>query len=164
MSISLSIFVLAIAEVYTERHGIQLTAIGQIVVALNSAATFVILLRLGRRQHPLARTISQIYVLCGLALSWIGFVSFLIVGNIAACSRRSLYRKPLGTCALFTTVNILGWALSITLFGAAYAVYRRAIALHGDAMVPAPGPPPRVAAWRLSQISDTVADTKNQNM
>ncbi|KAJ6520824.1 hypothetical protein B0H19DRAFT_1252144 [Mycena capillaripes] len=66
-------------------------------------------------------------------------------------------------CVIFVFVDILSWSLFITLFGAAYAMYRRAIMLHGKTLVPVSKSPPLVAAWRLSHISDSTPSTKTQN-
>jgi hypothetical protein len=38
-------------------------------------------------------------------------------------------------------------------FSAAYATYRRAVAVHGTELV-RPPPPPMVPAWRLSGVAD----------
>ncbi|KAJ7631358.1 hypothetical protein DFH06DRAFT_1337770 [Mycena polygramma] len=63
-------------------------------------------------------------------------------------------------CVLFVLVDVLSWCLFITLFGAAYALYRKAVILHGNQMVPVPDPPPLVPAWRLSHISDSAQQDK----
>jgi len=51
---------------------------------------------------------------------------------------------------LFTTAHALAWFLIITLFGAAFATYRRAVNIHG-ALVPNPA---MISAWRLSDIAN----------
>ncbi|KAJ7918635.1 hypothetical protein B0H13DRAFT_283349 [Mycena leptocephala] len=107
-------------------------------------------------QHILSRTITQIYVICALGMSWIGIVCTQIAINTNVCRRDSAV-----ACVLFVISNISSWSLFLTLFGAAYAMYRRAVALHGNTMVPVPSPP-LVPAWSLSHISDSARDTKNQ--
>ncbi|KAF7356242.1 hypothetical protein MVEN_00955700 [Mycena venus] len=154
--ISSCIFILSLAEFCAAGHRNRFTGIFQISVALSSFATsliLMILLRLGRTpgsQQRLARTDSQMFVLCGLGLTWIGFVCTLVAINEEVCRRDST-----GVCFLFVIENILCWSLFITMFGAAYAMYRRAVTLHGNEMVPMPNPPPLVPAWRLSHISDS---------
>ncbi|KAJ6530047.1 hypothetical protein DFH09DRAFT_152041 [Mycena vulgaris] len=158
---------------------IRAMGILQICGAFYSAVTFttlITLLRLGRRkgsQLTLARTTSQIYVMCGMSMTWIGrqlsddqidfaypslyqgSACLLVSKNTKVCSRYSSPRESTAACVIITLVNILAFVLSITLLGAAYAVYHRAIILHGNERLPAPGPPPLVAAWRLAHVSDT---------
>ncbi|KAJ6560681.1 hypothetical protein B0H10DRAFT_2118966 [Mycena sp. CBHHK59/15] len=73
----------------------------------------------------------------------------MVTQNTAACHH---WGTSHAFCGLYTTSHVLSWFLAITLFGAAYAVYRRAVTIHGAALVPRPGPPPLVAAWRLSDV------------
>ncbi|KAJ6616854.1 hypothetical protein B0H10DRAFT_2035970 [Mycena sp. CBHHK59/15] len=75
----------------------------------------------------------------------------MVTQNTAACHH---WGTSHAFCGLYTTSHVLSWFLAITLFGAAYAVYRRAVIIHGAALVPRPGPPPLVAAWRLSDVAD----------
>ncbi|KAJ6456074.1 hypothetical protein C8R45DRAFT_580774 [Mycena sanguinolenta] len=76
--ISSSIFVLSVVQFYLASYRNRPTRIFQIFVALLTVATFsmlTILLHFGRirgSRHTLARAISQIYVFCGLGLTWIG--------------------------------------------------------------------------------------------
>ncbi|KAJ7464529.1 hypothetical protein FB451DRAFT_1370284 [Mycena latifolia] len=174
--LSCSIFVLAVAGMIIRFAGIM-----QLFVALYSAATVTtlfILLRLGRRrgsQLTLARTTSQIYVMSGLGLTWIGeqlygagiSLALLIYQGWFTCLLAFPYsfrRESSAACVTFVAVDILVGSLALALFWAAYAVYRRAVALHGATMVPIPGPQPLVPAWRLAHVSDTVSlsvETKN---
>ncbi|KAJ7812028.1 hypothetical protein B0H14DRAFT_2858442 [Mycena olivaceomarginata] len=125
--ISSSIVVLSLVQFFATVHRNRFTGIFQLIVALHSVQTsllLMILLRLGRikgSQHRLSRAISQIYVLCGLGLTWI----------------------------------------VIAVFGTAYAIYYRAVSLHGHKLVPVPDPPSPVAAWRLAHISDSGGHKKN---
>ncbi|KAJ7464520.1 hypothetical protein FB451DRAFT_1403191 [Mycena latifolia] len=117
--------------------------------------TLGLLLYMGRRRKSpgngkLARlggTAAQIRVLCALGFSWILFISGTMKLNARFCNWGSV------ACGLFTTIDVLIWILMIVLFSAAYATYRRAVAIHGTNMVPILTPP-MVAAWRLSDIAD----------
>ncbi|KAJ7509728.1 hypothetical protein B0H11DRAFT_2270110 [Mycena galericulata] len=130
----------------------------QLFVAHWAVITIVflgVLLYMGRRRetpHPMALTSVQIYVLIGLACSWIVFIIAMLTQNGTACHT---WKYSHLTCGFFTTVHVLSWFLAIILFLAAYATYRRAVTIHGTALVTVPAPPPpKVEAWRLSNIGD----------
>ncbi|KAJ7314370.1 hypothetical protein DFH08DRAFT_895285 [Mycena albidolilacea] len=109
-------------------------------------AVLGLLLYFGRRpQHKLGRIGVQVHILCVLALSWIP----LIVGLLATNSRVCWWGGA--TCGLFTSAHVFVWFLVIVLFGAAYATYRRAVKMHGSALVPLPSPP-MVPAWRIASL------------
>ncbi|KAJ7314369.1 hypothetical protein DFH08DRAFT_895284 [Mycena albidolilacea] len=160
--ISSSIVVLSLVQFFATVHRNRLTGIFQFIVALHSVLTsllLMILLRLGRikgSQHRLSRAISQIYVLCGLGLTWIVFACSLAALNENVCRRDSAV-----VCFLFVIEHILCWALVIAVFGTAYAIYHRAVSLHGHRLVPVPDPSSPVAAWRLAHISDSGGHKKN---
>ncbi|KAJ6620652.1 hypothetical protein B0H10DRAFT_2021286 [Mycena sp. CBHHK59/15] len=118
-------------------------------------ATLAILLHTGRFNgwcpKLLGRTTAQIYVLCGLGISWIVLIIPMVARNKEACYDRHTTNA---FCGLYTTSHVLSWFLFITLFVAAYAAYRRAVTIHGTAPVPVPRPPRLVPAWRLSDVAD----------
>ncbi|KAF7370261.1 hypothetical protein MSAN_00657200 [Mycena sanguinolenta] len=125
-----------------------------VIVTLWTTGTIVmlgILLYAGRRPgHKLGRTVVQVYVLCALALTWILLIIGMITQNIQECSW-SGWGVSAPTCSLFTSAHVFTWFLVITLFAAAYATYRRALAMHGKrtTMVPVPVP-----TWRLASVGD----------
>ncbi|KAK7024922.1 hypothetical protein R3P38DRAFT_2778906 [Favolaschia claudopus] len=121
--------------------GIFTTIWTGVTVAVLSA-----LLYAGCRQgHKLGRTSKQIRILSALAISWIPFIIGMLATNQHFCYWSDTY------CGLFTSAHVLTWLLVISLFGAAYATYRRALEVYGSNLVPIPSPP-MVAAWRLSEV------------
>ncbi|KAJ6588821.1 hypothetical protein B0H19DRAFT_1057937 [Mycena capillaripes] len=130
-------------------------------MAVNSpdvtVSILAVLLHMGRRRNfhrKLGRTVTQIRVLCALAISWI----LLLVGMIAMNSSPSICGRwwNADSCALYSSAHGLAWVLVVVLFAAAYATYRRAVAMHGTVMMPIPVTPV-VSAWRLSSIADSPA-------
>ncbi|KAF7360401.1 hypothetical protein MVEN_00770000 [Mycena venus] len=96
-----------------------------------------VLLNKGRRCHvqtKLGRTVTQIRALCALAVSW----SFLVIGMLSEENSSDIcrWRYNADCRALFTAAHVFVWLLIATLFAAAYATYRRAVAIHGSTMVP----------------------------
>ncbi|KAF8216992.1 hypothetical protein K438DRAFT_1798120 [Mycena galopus ATCC 62051] len=156
--ISSCIFALSLAEFFAAGHYNRFTGICQIFVAIYSvltSLTMMILLLLGRTRgsrHTLARAVSQIYVLCGMGLTWIGVECTLVAINDKVYGRTSAW-----IYFVFVIENILCWSLFITMFGTAYATYRRAVTVHGDKLVTVVEP---VAAWTLSHISDSSLNMK----
>ncbi|KAJ7763590.1 hypothetical protein DFH07DRAFT_812541 [Mycena maculata] len=152
---SVTIFALAVAEMSTDRR-FRSPSILQLFVALWADVTItmlIILVYMGRRRdrhHKLGRTSVQIHVLCALAFSWIVFMLAMTAENSSACE----WGTSKTSCKLFTAVRALSWSLIVILFSAAYATYRRAVIMHGTNMVIISAPPPQVAAWRLSYITD----------
>jgi len=126
-------------------------------------AVLVLLLCFGRRRHAhrkLGRTVTQIRVLCALAVSWLFLMGGMIALNTdpdSMCGwwNRGGWWNDRGDCRkLFSAAHAFCWILIVTLFSAAYATYRRAVTMHGTAMV-LPPPPPMVPAWQLSGVADT---------
>ncbi|KAJ7328906.1 hypothetical protein DFH08DRAFT_883516 [Mycena albidolilacea] len=148
---SLTILVLALAEVIVETLvsslDIDTTEIAQCTVAYYSFGTLVTLALLlrqeRRRENTQTRTTSQVCVLCGLGLAWLGFSVGLVVENVTACQDAFFfYGNPqVAVCALFTVVDIFSWILFFALFGAAFALYHRSLNVHRQAERPAPGHP-----------------------
>ncbi|KAJ6456072.1 hypothetical protein C8R45DRAFT_580712 [Mycena sanguinolenta] len=144
-----------------------------VIVTLWTTSTIVVLgllLYAGRRPgHKLGRTAVQVYVLCALALTWICtqkqlpwnlphlrvvWPPVLIVGvitqNVQECTwtRWGIHRA---SCALITSADVLTWFLVTTLFAAAYATYRRALAMHGKGTTTVSVPVP---TWCLASVGD----------
>ncbi|KAJ7509714.1 hypothetical protein B0H11DRAFT_1256114 [Mycena galericulata] len=148
--ISCLMFAFAVVVLAASRY-FHATRILQLFVALWTDVTItslILLLYMGRRRetpHPLGRTTVQIYVLLGLACSWIIFMVAMLTQNEIACGWGSII------CGFFTAVHVLSWILVITLLLAAYVTYRRAVAIHGSKIVVVPS---HVPAWRLSDIAD----------
>ncbi|KAJ6488045.1 hypothetical protein C8R45DRAFT_264525 [Mycena sanguinolenta] len=107
--------------------------------------------------HKLGRTVTQIRVLCALGVSWI-FLLLAILGvqftRDAICYR---YWNDGACLGLFIATHVFSWFLMFTLFASAYATYRRAIAIHGVALVSLPKVVP---AWRLSGVAETEGSIK----
>ncbi|KAF7360404.1 hypothetical protein MVEN_00770300 [Mycena venus] len=125
----------------------------------------LVLLIMGHRRHSrhkLGRTVTQIRVLCALAVSWLLLVTGLITLNANPSSTCGWWNR--GDCRkLLTAAHAFSWILIVTLFSAAYATYRRAVSLHGTAMV-LPPPPPMVPAWRLSGVADNEGPMSEGNL
>ncbi|KAJ7824169.1 hypothetical protein B0H14DRAFT_3461158 [Mycena olivaceomarginata] len=148
---SLTILILALAEVVVETLvsslGMDTTGIAQCTVAYYSLGTLVTLALLLRQERRRANTqtriTSQVCVLCGLGLAWLGFSVGLAVENVTACQDTFFfYGNPqVAVCALFTVVDIFSWILFVALFGAAFALYHRSLNVHRHAERPAPGHP-----------------------
>ncbi|KAJ7792415.1 hypothetical protein B0H14DRAFT_2931411 [Mycena olivaceomarginata] len=121
-----------------------------------------LLLWLGRRcysHHRLGRTVTQIHVLCALAVSWLFLMAGIITLNTNTNSMCGWHWYNRSDCRrLFYAAHAFSWILIITLFSAAYATYRRAVAVHGTELV-RPPPPPMVPAWRLSGVADNERPT-----
>jgi len=157
--LSFMIFAFAVAEMATAGYFDSPTIL-QLFVALWTGVTITILsflLYMGCRRpspdqsrHPLGRTPIQIYILCALAVTWIIFMIAMMTQNPVVCAR---WYGPV-PCGMFTTAHVLSWFLIIALFWAAYATYRRAVAIHGTSSVVIQTPPPLVEAWRLSDVAD----------
>ncbi|KAJ7359208.1 hypothetical protein DFH08DRAFT_845407 [Mycena albidolilacea] len=113
----------------------------------------LLLLCMGRRRHShhkLSRTVTQIRVLCALAVSWLFLMAGIVTLHTSTGSRCGWN----GDCQrLFFAAHAFSWILIVTLFSAAYATYRRAVTVHGTELV-RPPPPPMVPAWRLSGVAD----------
>ncbi|KAJ7233562.1 hypothetical protein B0H12DRAFT_1327855 [Mycena haematopus] len=123
-----------------------------------TVAVLIVLLCLGRRRHSdhkLGRTVAQIRVLCALGLSWLLLMAGMISLNANPNSICDFHWYSNGTecLSLFSAAHAFSWILTVTLFLAAYATYRRALAIHGTTMV-IPPPRPLVPAWRLSAVSE----------
>jgi len=148
-------FIFSVAEMSTAWR-FRSPSILQIFVAIWTDVTITVLALLlhngRRRKSPgkLGRTSVQVHVLCMLAGTWVVFMIAMLSQNPSACQ----WRSGGLTCGLFTTVHVLSWFLIFTLFGAAYATYRRAVTIHGAHLVAIPAPPPLIPAWRLSEIAD----------
>ncbi|KAF7344562.1 hypothetical protein MSAN_01938200 [Mycena sanguinolenta] len=116
----------------------------------------IVLLCVGRARyahHKLGRTVTQIRVLCALGVSWLLLMAGIITLNVNPNSMCGWYNR--GDCRkLFYAAHAFSWILVVTLFSAAYATYRRAVAIHGTTMT-IPPPPPMVPAWRLSNVAET---------
>ncbi|KAJ7464515.1 hypothetical protein FB451DRAFT_1263722 [Mycena latifolia] len=130
-----------------------LSQIFVVIWTIMTITALALLLYMGRRKSDgklacLGCTSVQIRVLCTLGVSWILFIFAMVYWNKRAC-----YVGP-EACGLFTTINVLMWFLMIALFCAAYATYRRAIAIHGTTMVPVPTST-MVQAWCISDIADS---------
>ncbi|KAJ7640900.1 hypothetical protein DFH06DRAFT_625084 [Mycena polygramma] len=134
---SVTIFALLVAQMAVASASV----IGIFVVIWTDVTitTLAVLLFMGRRRNAhrkLGRTVTQIRVLCALAVSWL----FLMVGMIAQNPHRSvcggiIIWYDIDSCGLFTSAHVLSWFLIITLFSAAFATYRKAVTTHGTAMV-----------------------------
>ncbi|KAJ6488056.1 hypothetical protein C8R45DRAFT_986438 [Mycena sanguinolenta] len=76
------------------------------------------------------------------------------------CERNPWNHTPRDNCRrLFYASRAFAWILTATLFSAACATHRRAVAVHGTTMT-IPPPPPMVPAWRLSSGADNEAPSK----
>ncbi|KAF7344558.1 hypothetical protein MSAN_01937700 [Mycena sanguinolenta] len=86
-------------------------------------AVLIVLLFVGRRcySHKLGRTVNQIRALCALGASWLLLMAGIIVLNV----------NTNADFMVFYAAHAFAWILTVTLFSAAYATYRRAIAVHG---------------------------------
>ncbi|KAJ6488053.1 hypothetical protein C8R45DRAFT_264759 [Mycena sanguinolenta] len=129
-----------------------------VFVAIWTIVTFavlIVLLCVGSSRYSgykLGRTVTQIHVLCALGVSWLLLMAGIITMNANPNSMCGRYYR--GDCRkLFYAAHAFSWILTITLFSAAYATYRRAVAIHGATMT-IPPPPPMVPAWRLSSVAD----------
>ncbi|KAJ7801605.1 hypothetical protein B0H14DRAFT_2895079 [Mycena olivaceomarginata] len=134
-----AIFILAIAEVSMEHAllwAIQQTGLLQIVVAYYALGTFltlIVMLRQEVRREPQeisTRTRPQIYVLCGLAFTWLGFTCGLVMSSSEACMCATCSGLGLAMCTLFALVDAFAGILFITLFATAIALYRRSLILN----------------------------------
>ncbi|KAJ7289184.1 hypothetical protein C8J57DRAFT_1276943 [Mycena rebaudengoi] len=152
---------LAIAPEFGTSSTLPLVVVVWSTVTIAVLAVLVHVSRLSGSDRMLGRTTTHIFALGGLGVSWQSLVVAMpFHTNKEACSFDSAgrsYNNKVANCALFTTSHVLAWFLWITLFSAAFAIYRRAVSIHGKAMVPRPGV---VAAWRLSDISEEEAYTK----
>ncbi|KAF7370262.1 hypothetical protein MSAN_00657300 [Mycena sanguinolenta] len=158
---AITMFSLVVAQMAEARRA---SVVG-VLAALWATSTVVVLgllLYTARRPgHKLGRTIVQIYVLCALAFTWILSLVGMITQNTRECAWH-WYRVSWGngrmssghyvntvSCALFTSADVLTWFLIITLLGAAYATYRRAITMHGTSTTMV-----SVATWRLANAGE----------
>jgi len=158
--LSILMFAFSVVEMATAWQ-FHSPSILMLFVALWLVVTVVllgILLYMGHRRHILGRTSIQIYILCGLACSWIIFMVAMMTQNLNACGWSSGISGL--TCDMFTLVHLLSWVLIITLSSAAYVTYRRAVAIHGTALVAVQAPSPLIEAWRLSDIADVEGTIK----
>ncbi|KAJ7266947.1 hypothetical protein B0H12DRAFT_140932 [Mycena haematopus] len=130
-----------------------------------TAAVVLVLLYVGRRHshHRLGRTLTQIRVLCALGVSWLLVLHALTTTQTSPniCHRYWNHNRDTNRACrgLFTAAHVFAWVLTITLFSAAYATYRRAVAIHGTAVVPVPEPVV-VPAWRLSGVGENEGGIK----
>ncbi|KAJ7289203.1 hypothetical protein C8J57DRAFT_1276980 [Mycena rebaudengoi] len=151
------IFAFAIAAMCTAWQ-FEKPSIVQLFVALWSVPTIavlVILYCMSRiRDSPvpvLSNTLNQVCIVSALGLTWFILVVAMLTQNTEICTG---WGKSHVGCAMFTTSHVFSWVLFIALFYTAYAIYSRAVAIHGAALVPLPGPPPVIAAWKLSVVAD----------
>ncbi|KAJ7666268.1 hypothetical protein DFH06DRAFT_1386413 [Mycena polygramma] len=150
---SVIIFALLVAQMAVA----SVSVIGIFVVIWTDVTitTLAVLLHMGRRRNAhrkLGRTVTQIRLLSALGVSWL----LLMVGMIVQNPHRSVCGGrwyDIDSCGLFTSAHVFSWLLIVTLFSAAFATYRKAVATHGTDMVPLPSPP-LIPAWRLSTVAD----------
>ncbi|KAJ7185535.1 hypothetical protein C8R46DRAFT_381609 [Mycena filopes] len=155
--LSCLIFSLFVAQMaVNERAGVHRVFV--VIWTDVTATLLILLLYFGGRRHShrkLNRTAVQIRVLCVLGLSWLALMAGIISDNV---DRRACGWSD--SCGLFTAAHVFSWLLIVVLFSAAYATYRRAVTIHGSALVPIPRAPPMAPAWRLSSIADSEGSIK----
>ncbi|KAJ7289183.1 hypothetical protein C8J57DRAFT_1276941 [Mycena rebaudengoi] len=162
--ISILIFIFEVVEMLVTPGNPGWTHLGvPLIAALLCDVTYAVLfflLKFGRRRGSnrwLARTTTQIGVFSALGLAWEMMAVAMLVLNKEACGQdpwRRYSKNKEAACGLYTTSHVFAWILCIILYTAAWMVYSRAVSLHGKAKVPRPGPPPVIAAWRLTDVAD----------
>ncbi|KAF7326234.1 hypothetical protein MKEN_00476100 [Mycena kentingensis (nom. inval.)] len=161
--LALVLFILAVIDLAEVPWDIEPIQIAVSVFSLPS--TFILLALLGatslateappscekglRKSRLLARLRStgiQIRILMNLAALWIGTSTFLAIRNSGACYR--YYR-----CGIFTAEHALCWVVVAALVLATFLTYRRAVAIHGRALVPVVVMLP---AWKAAEVAARV--------
>ncbi|KAJ7625629.1 hypothetical protein FB45DRAFT_921883 [Roridomyces roridus] len=150
ISLCVLIFILSVVKMsvswYPEGHSIPLIFVS---IWTDVTITLLALLLYAGRRRPdwkLSRTIVQVRILCALACVWIVFMIGISPVNHHACDWGYT-----NSCGFLTTINVFIGLLFVTLFFAAYVIYRKAVATHGTAPVTVTVP---TAAWRVSTITD----------